>query len=150
MGLTATHDCWSASYSGFNDFRQVVGLAARLPYVTEPGDRRPHLDIDWDQVTERQLMGHWDRKPPTAYRIGYDPPIVDPVLYLLIHSDCEGKLRRGYLPALKARLEELEPRYREIVTAADTEFSTAYLEDCRRFINGLGNAIEAGEHVEFH
>jgi hypothetical protein len=119
MGLDTSHDCWHGSYNGFGIFRNLVGKVAGLPY------RKPNmalgefghdvLDIDWDQITMRQIMGHWDRKGPTVDRgPGYDAPITDPVLYLLVHSDCDGKLRRGYLPELKTRLEELTPKCDEL------------------------------------
>lgn len=143
MGLDTTHDCWHGAYGGFARFRELVGRAAGLPY--RPGNLGPVLDIDWDSVTDRQLDGHWDRKAPTVESSGiYDPPITDPVLYLLVHSDCDGKLRRGYLPALKARLEELEPAYDDLV-AGDYYYGSRL----RQFIEGLEAAIEAGGHVEF-
>ncbi len=142
MGLDTTHNCWHGAYSGFREFRELVGKAAGLPYVPSKDGRGDRLDIDWDRVTERQIYGHWDRKSPTAYRIGYDPPITDAVLYLLIHSDCGGKLRRGYLPALKARLEELEPSYERLIARHP---NVHYLSSrLRQFTDGLGEAIEAG------
>ncbi|RFZ11204.1 hypothetical protein DSM43518_02044 [Mycobacterium marinum] len=143
MGLTTTHGCWSGAYSGFAEFREHVARAAKLP--TTRGELGQCLDIDWDSVSDRQIMGHWGRNGPTVKASGiYDPPITDSVLYLLVHSDCEGKLRRGYLSALKDRLEELEPEY-ERITAHDP-----YLKGrLRQFIAGLGRAIKAGEHVEF-
>lgn len=148
MGLDTTHDCWHGGYGGFYEFRKTVGLAAKLPHRTvDSGHRKGdlELDIDWGAVTMRQIEGHWDRKGPTVKASGvYDPPITDPVLYLLVHSDCDGKLRRGYLPALRDRLVELEPEY-ERLTATDS-----YLQGrLRQFINGLDLAIEAGEHVVF-
>lgn len=147
MGLDTTHDCWHGAYGGFYEFRKVVGFAAGLPYRRVIDDHRVgdlELDIDWDAVSMRQIMGHWDCKGPTVKASGvYDPPITDPVLYLLVHSDCDGKLRREYLPALKARLEELEPEYERLTVGDD------YLRGrLRQFINGLEAAIEAGEHVE--
>ncbi|MCG7607129.1 hypothetical protein [Mycobacterium sp. CnD-18-1] len=148
MGLNTTHGCWDGAYGGFAYFRELVGKAAGLPHRDSRYGGQM-LDIDWETVTHRQIMGHWDRKAPTVESTGiYDPPITDPVLYLLVHSDCEGKLRRGYLPALKARLEELEPAYDRLVARQQ---QGAYLGGrLRLFIDGLADAIEAGEHVEFH
>ncbi|MGQ9348919.1 hypothetical protein [Mycolicibacterium gilvum] len=148
MGLDTTHDCWHGGYSGFYEFRKMVGLAAKLPYRVETEGHRAGdltLDIDWDAITLRQIDGHWDRKGPTVKAAGiYDPPITDPVLYLLVHSDCDGKLRRGYLPALRDRLIELEPEYERLT------MEKPYLQSrLRQFIDGLDAAIEAGEHVEF-
>lgn len=154
MGLDTTHDCWSGGYTSFGMFRDVVGKAARLPH------RKPNLmlgeygldvlAINWDSVTERQIQGHWGRRGPTVEAADiYSPPVTDPVLYLLVHSDCDGKLRRGYLPALKARLEEIEPEYERLIPKMPAGY--ARLSGAlRRFINGLDAAIEAGEHVEFH
>lgn len=147
MGLSTTHECWRGSYSGFHEFRQAVLIASGLPTLPDPdpGALGPRLAIDWSLITPRQLRGHWDRKGPTAAMVG-GSLLTDPVLYLLVHADCEGKLRRGYLPALKARLEEIESRY---VKCFDD--GAGYMAGrLDRFIAGLGAAIEAGEHVEFH
>ncbi len=150
MGLRTSHDCWDGGYVGI--FRDLVGRAAGLPYRRlDPGKFGGDvLDIDWDTITPRQLDGHWDRKGPTVQRPSgsYDTPITDPVLYLLVHYDTEGKLRRGYLPQLKARLEELEPEYDRLIVGNRNQHYLASL--LRQFIEGLDAAIEAGEHVEFH
>lgn len=143
MGMTTTHGCWDGGCGGFNGFRQIVGRAAGIPYE----DGLP--DVDWDTVTDNQLLGEWDQHPPTVARSpGYDPPITDTLLYLLIHCDCAGILHRDYLPALKARLEELEPAYARIMARHPDDHY--YAHRLRQFIDGLGRAIEAGEHVEFH
>lgn len=151
MGLNTSHGCFDGGYSGFRMFRELVGKAAGLPH--EPlkwGRDDDDFGIDWTTVTMRQIAGHWDRKPPTVETRGiYDPPITDPVLYLIVHSDCDGKLRRGYLPALKARLEEIEPAYDALIPRAPAGYRYC-ASKLRTFIEGLGTAIEAGEHVEFH
>lgn len=149
MGLDTSHDCWHGAYSGFAMFREAVGRAAGLPYrIAEKqyGDgTRYVLDIDWNTVTSEQIEGDWET-PPTWQRPDdiYGSPIHDPVLYLLIHSDCDGYLRLEYLPALKARLEELEPAFER--ATADSEYLRGSL---RQFINGLEAAIDAYEDVEF-
>lgn len=149
MGLSTTHGCWEGGYVGFAMFREAVGKAAGIPQ--KPSKFAGNIpDIDWDSVTERQLFGHWDRQSPIVRGSGiYDPPITDPVLYLLVHSDCEGKLRLGYLPVLKARLEEIEPEYERILPKMPAGYHSL-TGRLRQFIEGLGAAIEAGEHVEFH
>lgn len=156
MGLNTTHGCWDGSYSGFSMFRELVGKAAGIPYrrpdpmTMEAGG--PDLpDIDWEPVTPEQLNGQWDGRTPTAQpslsRL-YDPPITDPVLYLLIHYDCEGELRSEYLPALKARLEEIAPGYERLAERMAPGYQHLR-HKLRWFINGLGAAIKAGEHVDF-
>jgi len=62
-----------------------------------------------------------------------------------VHSDCDGKLKLDYLPALRDRLVELEPKYDAIVR--DDDYLTGRL---RQFIEGLDQAIELGEDVDFH
>ncbi|QNN98918.1 hypothetical protein PBI_MOVA_86 [Mycobacterium phage Mova] len=151
MGLDTTHDCWHGAYSGFTRFREVVGRAAGLPYII-PSDPdhwshgSPVLDFDWDLYTLDNYQGRWRKKDPVWRRPDdiYGIPKQDDVLYLLIHSDCDGELRRGYLPRLKARLEELEPEYERL--ANDDDYLRGRLHT---FIEGLGRAIDAGEHVRF-
>ena len=151
MGLDTTHDCWHGAYSGFGLFREMVGRAAGLPYRIakqqhRDGVTRYVLDVDWDNVTPDQIAGKWGKVIPTWQRPDdiYGVAIHDPVLYLLIHSDCDGKLHRKYLPELKERLEEIEPTY-ERMTANDD-----YLRGrLRAFINGLEAAIEQDQHVKF-
>lgn len=136
MGLDTSHDCWHGSYGGFMQFREAVGRAAGLPY------REYTLDINWDIYPEEALYGRWRKVRPVWEREGdiYSHPTQDDVLYLIIHSDCEGQLRNGYLPKLKARLEELAPKLAGVY----------YEAALHRFIMGLGAAIAAGEHVDFH
>lgn len=151
MGLNTSHGCWDGPYSSFRDFRELVGRAAGLPYrlITDPSAYdygKWTADIDWSIYPAAAYQGHWYKVQPTWVRNGdiYSHPKQDDVLYLIVHSDCDGKLRRGYLPRLKARLEELEPRYDQLAAGGYGEKSL------RRFIEGLERAIEAGEHVDFH
>lgn len=150
MGLNTTHGCWDGSYSSFNMFREMVGKAAELPHSAGPYETEV-LDIDWQDVTDEQLAGEWhDTQPvaqPSLSRL-YDPPIADAVLYLLIHSDCDGRLRLEYLPALKVRLEEIAPEYERLAERMPPGYRHLR-HKLRWFIKGLSAAIEAGEHVDF-
>lgn len=152
MGLDTTHNCWHGSYGGFKEFRELVGRAAGLPYrvITDPDDYDKGgytVDIDWDLYTDENLHGRWRKKKPVWQQKGdiYGTPRQDDVLYLIVHSDCDGQLRRGYLSALRDRLIELEPEYDRL--AAGNVYAR---DDLRCFISGLEAAIEAGEHVSFH
>lgn len=79
MGLDTTHNCWHGAYGSFKEFRELVGRAAGLPYRPAKNADGNVLDIDWDDITLRQIDGHWDRKGPTVKASGiYDPPITDP------------------------------------------------------------------------
>ncbi|KWX66834.1 hypothetical protein [Mycobacterium sp. NAZ190054] len=151
MGLDTTHNCWRGAYSGFREFRQMVGRAAGLPYrVIDDPDRYDHgqltEDIDWSIYTPDNLQGRWRKQKPVWQQDGdvYGTPKQDDVLYLIVHSDCGGELRRGYLPRLRDRLVELEPEYERLT--ADNGYLGGRL---RQFIDGLEAAIEAGEHVAF-
>lgn len=157
MGLDTTHDCWHGAYGGFKIFREAVGKAAGLPYRKAKDGDGLVLDIDWEQVTEGQIAGQWGKQDPVGYRTpgSYDPPIRDDVLYLLIHSDCGGKLRRGYLPRLRKRLSELVPAYEKLVAETDTYRN--YLEGRLRSIHrwlrcrnrgGLTCRIPVGGHSD--
>lgn len=150
MGLDTTHDCWHGAYGGFREFREKVGIAAGLPYRIITDEERYDkgqrtLDIDWDRYPAEALYGRWRKVRPSWIRKGdvYGTPVYDDVLYLLVHSDCDGELRLGYLPRLKARLEQLEPAYENITSDWDQS-------RLRQFINGLELAIEQREHVRFH
>lgn len=158
MGLDTTHDCWHGSYGGFHDFRDLVGRAAKLPYRKQERawyeDKESEiLDIDWTKISGAQIAGKWPKTTPLEGPIverqpgTYDPPLQDNVLYLLIHSDCDGDLHKWYLPRLKARLEELEPEYQRLTAGSDMKY---YQHSLRRFINGLERAIQAGQRVRFH
>jgi hypothetical protein len=153
MGLWISHDCWEGAYGGFRGFREYVGRAAGLPYrlITDPDayDCGSYtLDVDWDIYPIENLAGKWHKAAPVWQQKGdiYGNPKQDDVLYLLIHSDADGELRNGYLPRLKARLEELEPAYDALIAKASDQYSAGKL---RRFIDGLGTAIESGENVRF-
>lgn len=145
MGLDTTHDCWHGSYGGFGIFRETVGRAAGLPYVVDPSyGNRHRANIEWDQYPLEAYQGRWRKVRPTWVQPEdvYGVPVQDDVLYLIVHSDCDGELRRGYLPRLVRRLIELEPRFDEL--AGDYEAGAL-----RQFIEGLELAIRQGEHVRF-
>jgi hypothetical protein len=142
MGLDTTHDAWHGAYSAFSRWRDKLAEAAGYDTVKlsleEMG--RTMVCIDW---------GPW---PKSAY---YDPPYIpcrldgtpDPLLLLIMHSDCEGKIRHEFLAPLADRLEELIPRI-------DNEDGHGHIgnygDKTRTFVAGLRRAIEAGEELGFH
>jgi hypothetical protein len=132
MGLDTTHNCWHGSYSGFQEFRIELGLAAGFDIK----------NYDWDSITDQQLRGHWgDHKPEIKDGI-YDPPRHDPILYLLIHQDCEGEIEWRNLAGLKESLEKLRD--------SGYEFSDYTAEHLQQFIEGIDVAIKCGDSVEFY
>lgn len=132
MGLDTTHDCWHGSYSGFKDFRDELGQASGFDVT----------NYDWDSISEEQLRGHWGDLKPEIKDGLYDPPRHDPILYLLIHQDCEGELEWRYLPELKVSLEK--------VRDSGHEFGDYVKKHLDQFIKGLDLAISHGESVGFH
>lgn len=144
MGLDTSHDCWHGAYSSFSAFRETLARAAGYAVWIVAEDDRPHaykrpvVMLDWGHLGRPEhLRGEWDETP------------VDPLLVLIVHSDCDGEIRPAQQLALAARLEELAP------LVAD--------EDCRlgwtandvrvraeRFAAGLRRAHALGEAVDFH
>lgn len=132
MGLDTTHDCWHGSYGGFSAFRKELGRAAGFDVA----------NYDWDSITNDQLLGHWGDHPPVIQNGIYDPPRHDPILYLLLHQDCEGEIEWRNLAGLKESLEKLRDSGHRF---------TDYTDKCLdQFIEGLGVAIHCGESVGFH
>lgn len=128
MGLDISHDCWNGAYSGFNTFREALHDAIGITWAHLP----------YRDMTPKQIDGYWDGVLPT-FPDGHH----DPLLYLLIHQDCEGVLELEYLEPLRNRLIELVPA----IEATGDDYVINHLH---QFIKGLGKAIKRGEDVEFH
>lgn len=127
MGLDTTHDCFHGAYSRFHRFRNDIGIAAGFPTVKGP-DGLTVLALPWDAVDEEVVIeGYWKGQPP------------DIIYVLLMHSDCEGFIMPRHCEPLADRLEQLLPEL-------DNETS----EQAQQFINGLRDAAEAWEFVQFH
>lgn len=134
MGLDTTHDCFHGAYSSFNRWRTEITKAAGLKTI--PSDYGIEiLDIDWDRFTDANIQGRWESPPD------------DPLMILIIHSDCDGIIPYEYCEHLATRLEQLLPNLRE-----DGEGHLSRLGvkgTTQRFINGLRLAHELNEDVEF-
>jgi len=93
------------------------------------------LMLDWGHITDANVRGDWDRLPE------------DPLLVLLVHSDCDGHIAPREAAALAERLEELLP-------ALPDGTGGGHIGDWRAktqtFIDGIRQAARAGETVEFH
>jgi hypothetical protein len=86
----------------------------------------------WSQC---KIAGHWDTPPD------------DPLLILLIHSDCDGVIKAEHAAFLAQRLEQLLPLLPD-------DYAGGHIGDWREktqeFIDGLRAAAEADEDVDFH
>jgi len=155
MGLDTTHDCWNGPYSAFSRFRNYLAQAAGykiIPAGTRltTGDvyQFNTVDIDWTRYEDENYFGEW----------GPDKVPDDKLLLLIVHSDCEGVIRHRHAGPLADRLEELEP------AIAENFSKEQYCRNCgqrinddewvpsrlRKFIDGLREAEQNGEDVEFY
>jgi hypothetical protein len=129
MGLDISHGAFSAPYSNFARFRRTLWEAAGIELVDSqerPGERVPALWYD-ERFTIDNYMGEWELLPE------------DPLVALIVHSDCDGILPSAVLSFLAHRIEELVPKI-------DDEYQR---EQATEFIEGCRAAADAGEDLEF-
>jgi hypothetical protein len=144
MGLDTSHDCWHGSYSAFLRWRHTLAEAAGYK-LREPTDEdraagfySQSVDIDWDQFKPENYMGEWN---------GFVPGD-DPLLFLLVHSDCDGVIHPEQGIHIARRLEQLLP-----LLDGTTEIGHIRPHmrgKTQQFIDGLQAAAVAGEDVVFH
>ena len=132
MGLDTTHGCWHAPYSAFLRWRSELARAAGYEI-----DGQGQYVLPWDEFKPEHYQGEWN---------GFVPGD-DPLLYLLVHSDCDGVIHPGQGIHIAARLKQLLPLLDESSSAGNI-MSTR--QRTQRFIDGLTAAAKAGEDVEFH
>lgn len=141
MGLDVSHDCWRGAYSAFSRWRHGLALAAGYDIV--PGGIRDGqyvheavAGIDWDAYTMENYDGHWPKGPPGE----------DPLMILIVHSDCGGVIEVPYLKPLAGRIEGL-------ISKLPTEEAGGHIGNwaakTQEFVNGLRLAADLGEEVEF-
>ena len=135
MGLDTSHDCWHGPHSAFSRWRNEVAQAGGFKLTEQPFiGTVTHLqpDVDWTAYQGKNFHGEWD-VPPS-----------DPLLYLLVHSDCEGVIHPQHAALLADRLQEIVDK---LPARADYDSIKPATE---RFIAGLRKAVAANEDVEFH
>lgn len=143
MGLDTTHNCWHGPYGAFTRFRNELARAAgytvrplTLEESMELGIGGDHVEIDWDVFKLKNYFGEWDA-----------PPGDDPLLYLLVHSDCEGVIHPEQGVQIAERLEQLADLVSDEIAPSRGQ---RMREKTLQFARGLREAAEAGEDVEFH
>lgn len=129
MGLDTSHDCWHGPYGGFSRWRTALARAAGYKVTDEVRLGEPQYELPWDMFEDKNYQGEWD-----------SPPGDDPLLFLLVHSDCDGVIHPAQGIHIAARLEQLIP-------LLDDEWT---VQKTRQFDDGLRKAAEAGEDVDFH
>jgi hypothetical protein len=142
MGLWVSHDCWIGAYSAFTRWRNELARAAGYK-ILDPtaediaaGTYGPYVDLHWDVFEEKNYQGEWD-----------NPPGDDPLLFLLVHSDCDGVIHPEQGIHIARRLDSLLPLLNN--TEAIGHIRPSMRAKTQQFIDGLKAAAAAGEDVEF-
>ena len=135
MGLDTSHDCWHGAYGAFYRWRSELGRAAGFRMATD-ADRpsREYPDLQWDRFPEENYSGEWAVTPE------------DPLIVLLVHSDCDGVIHPEQAAPLAARLRQLAP----LMSESGEGHILNYRQVTERFAAGLELAAAHGEDVDFH
>ena len=156
MGLDITHGTWTGAYGAFNRWRGKLAAAAGYDVEAwmllnptawklhqmgaaqaaqfQPPPETSERNIAWGRVTDENVQGRWDRLPE------------DPLVVLLVHSDCDGEIVADHLLPLAARLEQLIPLLPDEPAAGHIGH---WRDKTQEFIDGLRTAHDAGEPVVF-
>lgn len=147
MGLDCSHEAWHGAYSAFTRWRDNLARAAGYGMLSVEECRRrwpdEHfyfelIDIPWDMFESKNYMGEWDNPPGNE----------DPLMYLIVHSDCDGVLHPNEARHLADRLEQLLPKLDD--TTPMGHIAPHMRGKTQQFIDGLRAAVAAGEDLDFH
>jgi hypothetical protein len=141
MGLDMSHNAWHGGYASFDRFRTTLTAVAGLPLTDGDLPNTKWIDINWDAVTTLNLMGEWGEKLPTL-RDG----TFDPLMLLIVHSDCDGVLHPYHAKLIADRVEELIPL---LPVEAEGRHRGYYAEKAQQLVDGFRRAHAAGEEVVF-
>jgi hypothetical protein len=136
MGLDTSHDAWHGAYGAFTRWRNKLAEVAGYT-ITKGDDGYESADIDWDVYPIQRYDGDWDDawvKP------------ADPLIYLIVHSDCDGVIHPREAALLADRLEELVPLLPDGEAPGHVRH---WRNTTTQFMAGLRAAVAAGEDVEF-
>lgn len=136
MGLDISYDCWHGAYSAFSRWRNELAKAAGYAIADikwEDGTTTQTILVDWGHLQDK-LFGDWKKTPD------------DPLLVLIAHSDCEGKIKPAQCKPLADRIEKLLP----LLPKGD---GGGHIYDwqvvTQQFIDGLREAFKDNKSVEF-
>ena len=135
VGLTTSHGCWDGDCISFNLFRRQLAELANY-YVH---DGMTMWDLDRRQAPKGASGGDWP-----------EPPL-DPLIVLLVHSDCDGVIRAEHAAPLAGRIGELLTRIppQQYDTIKRINEWTRLRRQAEQFMDGLWAAHNAGEDVVF-
>ena len=129
MGLDTTHDCFSGSYGSFNLLRAAIAKAAG-----EQIEDGFSVLYNYDDFKDKNYAGEWDETPD------------DILTVLIVHYDCDGKIKTEHCGPLADRIEKLLP---DIPEVDYTQGGRQYRKMAQQFVDGLREAAAADEDVEF-
>jgi hypothetical protein len=129
MGLD-TSAGWHSPYSAFNRFREGIAMLTGYSAIFNRTEQLagPFYDTEI-------LQGDWPEPPHDA------------LLYLLIHSDCDGCIRSANCKPLAIRLQQIRS---SLAALPDDPYFGDWQAAVDEWINGLHDAAEKGEDVEFN
>lgn len=134
MGLDMSHDAWHGAYSAFTRFRNELAVAAGYELTRYDGTFFDIVKLDWDRFVEKNYYGDWDTPPD------------DPLMILIVHSDCEGEIPTEYCEHLANRIEQLIPK----LSTVGAGHVPNPQEKARELVAGLRLAASEGEPIEFY
>jgi len=128
MGLDTTHGCWHGPYSSFASFRKLVAAS---------------MGFDLHAMVGFGGEVSWDTLPESGLHI------------LLNHSDCDGEITVEEAVKLKESMEAHRETFKSYAGETTHRDRTYHVDDYMlnkydTWIEGLGDAIEANETIEFH
>lgn len=134
MGLDTDYGCWRGAYSAFTRWRNKLAEVAGYPLVRDDHGYEYAGVVNDPRWTDANFQGEWSLPPE------------DPLLILLVHSDCDGTIPAKLVPFLRMRLEQLLP----LLPDEDNGGHIGNWRDkTQAFIDGLAKAEADGEGVDF-
>jgi hypothetical protein len=155
MGLDISHDTWHGAYSAFMTWRKKIAQVAGYPplelmegyYSNESEFHNPFSLLERAFPDGDELAMSALREYKKEFPIKWDNFKKDPLIELLTHSDCDGKINWKNCKGIADRLEELLP------LLPDGE-AGGHIGHWRRkteaFIKGLRLAYSKKEKLDFH
>lgn len=158
MGLDTTHECWHGPYSQFMRWREWLAAQIGIPLCLMDG----FVKYTYDQ-SDVDSLGPVDKKRDAIRALAILGEAIpwsilhgDPIVRVLSHSDCDGKIPWWECKGIALRLTEIYRQSRE----ADV-FGHGGMDNRRgcydsmgratlRFAVGCLRAWKAKEHVQFH
>lgn len=158
MGLDTSHDCWHGAYSAFMRWRTEIARVAGLPPLElmegffcpqrEDGDKAMmgmptiFLGGTQDKMVKDSVKRIEERLP-----IMWNCLKPDALHELLYHSDCDGEIPWESCAAIADSLDRLLPL---LPNGEAGGHIGNWRDKTQTFIDGLRDAADKKENVEFH